>query len=178
MLFALSMTILYIAFWFALHFGIGTLIPALPEKLRRKWFNCEKPLFRVSSREMNFFRRIRLPKWKDRLPQNGHGFDKRHLPGKINADYLKKFIFITCQAEVIHYLIAVFGFLSLFFCFCFRKPRKKIPLLFSAAVLLGLCNFPFAMIQRYNRFRLEKTLEKFPQGKVLEKQEQGESSLK
>lgn len=55
MLFALSMTILYIAFWFALHFGIGTLIPALPEKFRRKWFDFRKPFFRVSSREMNFF---------------------------------------------------------------------------------------------------------------------------
>lgn len=165
MLFALSMTILYIAFWFALHFGIGTLIPALPEKFRRKWFDFRKPFFRVSSREMNFFRRIRLPRWKDRLPQNSHGFDKRHLPRKIDAGYLNKFIFITCQAEVIHYLIAVFGFLSLLFCFCFQKPRKKIPLFFGAAVLLGLCNFPFAMIQRYNRFRLVKTLNGFRHGK-------------
>ena len=72
--------------------------------------------------------------------------------------YLRQFLEVTCHAEVIHELIALLGFLSLFFCLLCEHPQDWLPLFFGIALFIGLCNLPFAAIQRYNRFRLVRLL--------------------
>ena len=107
---------------------------------------------------MAFYRRIRLPRWKDRLPQFNSEFDKRHLAVSPTPAYLRKFLEVTCHAEMIHELIALLGFLSLFFCLLCEQPLNWLPLFWGIALFIGLCNLPFAAIQRYNRFRLVRLL--------------------
>ena len=162
MLFVLWMTVLNIAFWVGLHFAVGSLVDSLPEPLRLRWFDRRHRLFHVSVREMKLYRRIGLPKWKDRLPQNNRDFDKRHLSPELSRGYLEKFLLVTCQSEVIHYIIAAGGFLSLLFSLLCEHPKKELPLFFWIAMFMAVGNLPFAMIQRYNRFRLLKTLEHLP----------------
>ena len=111
----------------------------------------------LTEREMALYRRLRLPRWKDRLPQFNPEFDKRHLATPSPA-YLRQFLEVTCHAEVIHELIALLGFLSLFFCLLCEHPQDWLPLFFGIALFIGLCNLPFAAIQRYNRFRLVRLL--------------------
>lgn len=154
----LVIALLNTAFWFALHFGIAELLTSLPAGIRRRLFDWNRPFFRVSEREMAFYRRIRLPRWKDRLPQFNSEFDKRHLAVSPTPAYLRKFLEVTCHAEMIHELIALLGFLSLFFCLLCEQPLNWLPLFWGIALFIGLCNLPFAAIQRYNRFRLVRLL--------------------
>ena len=154
----LVIALLNTAFWFALHFGIAELLTSLPAGIRRRLFDWNRPFFRVSEREMAFYRRILLPRWKDRLPQFNSEFDKRHLAVSPTPAYLRKFLEVTCHAEMIHELIALLGFLSLFFCLLCEQPLNWLPLFWGIALFIGLCNLPFAAIQRYNRFRLVRLL--------------------
>ena len=151
---ALVITLVNTVFWFALHFGVAELITHLPAETQHRLFDWNRPFFRVSEREMALYRRLRLPRWKDRLPQFNPEFDKRHLAAVPTPAYLRQFLEVTCHAEVIHELIALLGFLSLFFCLLCEHPLDWLPLFFWIALFIGLCNLPFAAIQRYNRFRL------------------------
>ncbi|MCH4239577.1 MAG: hypothetical protein LKF71_04845 [Oscillospiraceae bacterium] len=87
-------------------------------------------------------------KWKDRVPQfiSKEGFSKRHLTD-LSAEYLDKFISETCRGEWMHTwnLGCVFVMLVV--------NRSMVGVTFSILIFLG--NGPFALIQRYNRFRLE-----------------------
>lgn len=155
---AWALTLLNTAFWLGLHFGFAGLLTHLPQALQQRWFDCRRPRFAVGAGEMRWYRRIGLPKWKDRLPQFNSDFDKRHLRKKLSAAYLEEFIFNTCRAEVIHMGIALLGYLSLLFCLLCSDPVGNLPLFAAIATVIAVCNLPFVMIQRYNRSRLEKLL--------------------
>ncbi|MCI2055676.1 MAG: hypothetical protein LKJ86_00880 [Oscillibacter sp.] len=155
MKFALMMTVVNSAFWFFLHFGLAGLVTALPQDVKARLFDPARPCFQVSDGEMRFYRKIHLPRWKDSLPQFNPEFDKRHLRVQLTEGYLNEFLLITCKAEFIHVAIAVLGFLSLLFSLACDDPAWNLLHIFlPIAVVLALCNLPFAMIQRYNRYRL------------------------
>ncbi len=155
------LTLLNTAFWLTLHYGFAGFVTHLPKSLQTKWFDHQRPRFQVSDKEMAWYRRINLPKWKDHLPQFNRDFDKRHLRKNLSAEYLEIFLFNTCRAEVIHVAIAILGWLSLLFCLLCDDPIANLPLFASIAAFIGLCNLPFAFIQRYNRNRLEKLLKRY-----------------
>jgi len=154
----MAIFILNTIFWFSLHFGIGFLFPALPEKLKNKLFNENKKIFNISEKEIKFYKKINLHKWKDKLPQFNRGFNKRNLSDKITKEYLELFIKVTCQAEIVHYIIIPLGYFSIFFSKLTKNPEKLIYVFILIATFIGLCNLIFSMIQRYNRFRLRKLI--------------------
>ena len=118
----LLITLLNTAFWFGLHFGTAGVVCALPKDVQTRWFDPNRRFFAVSDWEMRVFRKIGLPKWKDRLPQFNPEFDKRHLKSGRDTAYLDRFLFITCRAEVIHYVIGVLGWVSLVFLSAEHRP--------------------------------------------------------
>ena len=73
----LLITLLNTAFWVGLHFGTAGAVCALPQGVQTRWFDPNRRFFTVSDWEMRVFRKIGLPKWKDRLPQFNPEFDKR-----------------------------------------------------------------------------------------------------
>lgn len=155
---AWELTLLNTVFWVSLHFGFAGVLTHLPQAVQRKWFDHRRTRFVVGAGEMRWYRRIGLPKWKDRLPQFNSDFDKRHLRKNLSVEYLEEFVFNTCRAEVIHADIALLGYLSLLFCLLCDDPAANLPLFAAIATVIGLCNLPFSMIQRYNRNRLERLL--------------------
>lgn len=159
--FTILMILLNTLFWLFLYFiGTPLITSAVPCRIRRRLYDCHRRFFRVSQREMTFYRHIGLPHWKDRLPQYNHDFDKRRLL-KVSPEYLEQFIFVTCQAEIVHDIISVAGYGSLLFCLVCDDPLANLPLFFCIATLNVLCNIPFSMIQRYNRYRLLSVRERF-----------------
>ena len=153
-------SIINIVFWLVVFYGTAGVIVALPKKWQINVFDSERSFYTVSEREMRFYRQIRLPKWKVKLPQHNTDFEKRHLAKDITRDYLLKYIFVTCRAEVIHYVTGIVGYLSLFFSFLSENIEywKDIYLTIATAMMIG--NLPFSMIQRYNRYRLKRLLER------------------
>ena len=92
--------------------------------------------------------KLKINLWKDHLPQHigKGGFSKEHFTD-VSLEYLDQFILETCRGEWMHLsncLCAVVIFLI--------NPLLQ-GLLFAFVILLG--NLPFAVIQRYNRFRIQ-----------------------
>ncbi len=91
---------------------------------------------------------LKIQLWKDRLPQyiGKDGFSKRHLTD-VSVDYLDEFIMETCRGEWMH----------LKNCLCAVITLLINPLLVGVLVsfMIMLGNLPFALVQRYNRFRLQ-----------------------
>lgn len=114
-----------------------------------------KPRFsRFPTGKCGFSARSVCRKWKDRLPQFNPEFDKRHLKSGRDTAYLDRFLFITCRAEVIHYVIGVLGWVSLVFCLLSADRTAWLIRYAVIALAIQLANLPFAWIQRYNRKRL------------------------
>ncbi|MBQ8134412.1 MAG: hypothetical protein IJ192_08420 [Clostridia bacterium] len=92
---------------------------------------------------------LKINKWKDFLPQHigKDGFSKDHLDDT-SIPYLDEFIMETCRGEWNHTMNCMFAVIL----FIINN--------FFTALILTLCllagNLPFAVIQRYNRFRLQK----------------------
>lgn len=96
------------------------------------------------------YRRIRIQRWKDRLPEAGAlfpgGVSKRQLPARDLAG-LRLFVRETRRAELTHWWAM--------FCaplFLLWNPPLAAALLVAYGVLV---NLPFILIQRYNRFRTQ-----------------------
>ena len=92
---------------------------------------------------------LKINQWKDLLPQyvRKDGFSKDHLDD-VSLEYIDEFILETCRGEWNHIancLFAVILFLT-----------NTFLMAVILTVLLFLGNLPFAIIQRYNRFRLQK----------------------
>lgn len=100
---------------------------------------------------------LRINLWKDRLPQhvgNG-GFSKRNITG-VSIDYLDQFIRETCRGEWMHMnnLVSMVVVILI---------NPTLVGSFMTLVVL-IANLPFAIVQRYNRFRLLELREKRRKG--------------
>jgi glycosyl-4,4'-diaponeurosporenoate acyltransferase len=100
-------------------------------------------------------RRLRIHRWKDKLPDAGDlfrgGVSKRHLPAYDVAG-LQLFVRETRRAELAHWWAMSCGPV-----FVLWNPPLAAGLLVGYGVAV---NLPFIAIQRYNRFRLEALLER------------------
>jgi glycosyl-4,4'-diaponeurosporenoate acyltransferase len=100
-------------------------------------------------------RRLRIHRWKDRVPDAGDlfrgGVSKRHLPAYDVAG-LQLFARETRRAELAHWWAMSCGPV-----FVLWNPPLAAGLLVGYGVL---ANLPFILIQRYNRFRIQSLLER------------------
>lgn len=97
--------------------------------------------------------RLRIHRWKDRLPEAGAlfagGMSKRHLPSR-DVEGLTLFIRETRRAELAHWWAMWCAPLFLLW-----NPPLASFLLVTYGVAV---NLPFILIQRYNRFRLQSVV--------------------
>ena len=99
-------------------------------------------------------RRLRIHRWKDRVPEAGAlfgGVSKRHLPAHDLAA-LQLFVRETRRAELAHWWAMWCGPV-----FVLWNPPLAAGLLVAYGVLV---NLPFIAIQRYNRFRIQALIER------------------
>ena len=132
----------------ALLLGLGDLIIRI---LPKKVWNFERKPFVASQKEIAFYEKLGIRKWKDRfVPELGAtaGFSKKNLTS-LSVEYLERFLTETCQGEALHLFGAVFAFAFLAF-FPLRHWYFALIILFVNAFLnlLPVC------IQRFNRHRL------------------------
>ncbi len=92
--------------------------------------------------------KLKIQVWKDKLPQyiGKSGFSKQHLNG-LSIDYIDRFIEETCRGEWMHMKNCICSIIILII-----NPLL-VGLVTSFFIVLG--NLPFAIVQRYNRFRLQ-----------------------
>lgn len=134
--------------------GIITLI--LRIFVPTKAWNYNSKLFRVSKKEFEFLKKLKVKKWKDKVPEMGKtgGFPKDKVRS-FEIKYLERFLQETCFAELMHAIASITPFLTLFFV-------KTTSLIYVLPILI--INFVLhilpCIIQRYVRFKLAKIYEK------------------
>lgn len=136
--------------------------------VNNEMFNSNRKLYRPHrwEREGKFYSDyLKINKWKDFLPQHvgKDGFSKDHIDD-LSIEYLDEFILETCRGEWNHTLNCVFAIVL------FIINNFWMALILSICLWLG--NLPFAIIQRYNRFRLQKV-----RRTILRKQEREQRRL-
>lgn len=143
-----------IAMWGLFHAGTGYAAHRLSaERLSREgWLLRLRPFER---RGTWYRRRLRIHRWKDRLPEAGAlfagGVSKRELPG-LDEPGLELFVRETRRAELTHWWAMACGPV-----FVLWNPPLAAALLIGYGVVV---NLPFIIIQRYNRARSVAVLDR------------------
>lgn len=150
-------------FWLFVSFAV-VLLPSLPiailiRKLPEKWFDYRNKIFIVSEKETNFYKKIKIRSWKDKIPEAGvtANFRKDHIYHPNDLMYIKRFILETCYSSILHISCIITALLF-----------SPLGLLWNGfwvmtlpiAIVYSVLNIPSFFIQRYNRPRLIKKYER------------------
>jgi glycosyl-4,4'-diaponeurosporenoate acyltransferase len=131
--------------WALIHAGTGY----AAHRLRPECLETDDWLLRVRPFEPAVYRRLRVRRWKDRLPEAGAlftgGISKRHLP-----DSLAVFVRETRRAELAHWWAVAASPV-----FALWNPLSGVALMVGYGVAV---NAPFIAIQRHNRHRAQRLL--------------------
>ena len=146
-----ALVLVDIAAWAVVHTATGYAVHRAPAS----WFAADTWLTRGRAWERGgrCYERVRIRRWKDRLPEAGAlfagGMSKRHVPSHDDAG-IAGFALETRRAEWGHWLAAA-GSLP----FGLWNP----PAIAAVMVVYGVAvNAPFIAIQRYNRLRIGRVL--------------------
>lgn len=138
--------------WAGLSVGAGYLGHRLPTR----WLARDRVPFRLLGFERDgrwYERRLRIKRWKDRVPEAGDvfrgGFSKRAVQARDRA-HLERFVVETRRAELTHWLLLAAAPLFLLW-----NPWWLGAVMVVYALV---ANVPCLLIQRYNRARLERVL--------------------
>jgi len=128
----------------------------------KRWFSHKKRFFVVGKREMRFYERLGIVRWKDRVPEIGKlvGYDKTKV-GERTADNILEFLYETGYGEVIHWwcLVASFIVMGIYFLLPFWDIRLFLTTILPASIVNFFLNLAPVFIQRYNRPRLVRIYE-------------------
>lgn len=141
---------LYLAALGLLCFPFGRLLAKIP-------FSAERLPFRplTPEREGKLYEKLGIRSWQNKAPDISRLFPRivprKEIPGRPDAETLRRMINETCVAELTHALLCLagLGLLRIW-------PGWGGALLCAVYALLG--NLPFILIQRYNRPRLTRLL--------------------
>lgn len=117
-----------------------------------KWFEIDKKMFNVSSKERKFYEKIKIRKWKDKILELGAlgGFSKSELKSSTDASYIKQFIIESNKGVITHILGCIAGFIILWV--------FPVECFFSISLPVAITNFilniPSIFILRYNTPKL------------------------
>lgn len=146
-------TILITAFMFAYHCDVRILIAEIFTVFFRKRVNLLKKTYKISEKEFNFLNRLGVKKWKD----NFVAWDKNQFVIKNlrNRENLELVLRNNISAEIIHWLCFAASFFSILFG-CLMSLSEWWIYLTTAVVVPLLIDLPPILIQRFNRFRLQR----------------------
>ncbi len=131
---------------------LSVLSTVISVKMPVSCFNYKKWQFKMRTFEKNgdiYQHFFKVKRWKNHIPELGD-FVKSIFPKKqilkLSRDYLYRFAAETCRAEFAHWCI-------IFSSFIFRFWNDAAMSIFMVLLAIAL-NFPYIIIQRYNRPRI------------------------
>ena len=149
---SLRMLVLDFVGWLVVNLSVAGVF----SRFRQESFDPDTCLFKErhweqKSRFYEHFFKIKT--WKGWLPDGAEvsrkAFKKKHLQTPDSA-YIRIFILETCRAEILHWIIFLFGFIF----FIWNPWYVGIVMI----VYAGFTNLPCILTQRYNRTRLKRLL--------------------
>ena len=105
--------IIAVAFEFVIDLIFAGCVKIMPSK----WFEMDKKCFEVSRKERNFYEKIKIKSWKDKVWELGGvgGFRKNKIKDPNSPEYLHMFIIESNKGIVTHILGIFAGFLVILF---------------------------------------------------------------
>ncbi|MCR5184941.1 MAG: hypothetical protein K6C32_02545 [Bacilli bacterium] len=96
-------------------FVVDAIVAIIGRRLPKKWMDPNKKIFTASKKEMKFYEKIKVQKWKDKVPELGGftDFHKNKLVDPWNNAYVSRYLLEACYGVVIHLFSPFFSFLIL-----------------------------------------------------------------
>ena len=146
MMLTLAITFGTTTYHFAMRLIAGTVI----NLLLRNHMDYRKKWFQVSDFEKRLYKKIKVKNWKGKMAT----YDPSCFDPQIHSwDEIAQ---AMCQAELVHELIIVFSFLPVFAAI----PFGSLTVFVITSVLAACYDAIFVVMQRYNRPRIMRLIEK------------------
>ena len=133
-----------IAYHFVMRLMVGL---AFHATIRNK-ADYRKRWYQVSKWEMAVYEKLKVKQWKRRMPT----YDPALFDPRLHT--WEEIVQAMCQAELVHETIAVLSFLPILAGIWFGE----YPVFIVTSVLSAACDMVFVIMQRYNRQRVTKLL--------------------
>ena len=132
------------------HLGIRLIVGTLFNLFMKNRADYTKKRYRVSEREQSLYKKLNVKKWKDKMPT--YDVDAFN-PSKHSWDEIAQ---AGCQSELVHETDIVLSFVPIIFSVWF----DSLVVFIITSVLGALFDLIFVIMQRYNRPRLLKLVNK------------------
>lgn len=132
----------------AFQFVIDGVFAIIINKMPNKWFAMDNKHYHVSKRAQEFYEKLKIRKWKDKVWELGGlgGFRKNKLATPNNAEYIERFIVESHKGILTHRIGYFVGFLGIFI-----FPLKYALVIgLPIAIVNLILNILPVMILRYN----------------------------
>ena len=148
--YVLGMTALAVVVVILVDAIVATVSRLLPEKCARH----DLKIFTVKAKEKKFYEKLKIRKWKDKVPEIGQftGFRKNKIVDPKSVEYLDRFLLEACYGEIGHFFSVFFGFLILLL---FPISTIWFSVSIPVAIINAFLNLPSLFILRYNCYKLE-----------------------
>lgn len=132
----------------AYHFVMRLMVGLAFHATMRNKADYRKRWYQVSKREMAVYEKLKVKQWKRRMPT----YDPALFDPRLHT--WEEIVQAMCQAELVHETIAVLSFLPILAGIWFGE----YPVFIVTSVLSAACDMVFVIMQRYNRQRVTKLL--------------------
>ena len=132
------------------HFAMRLLVGQIIHRKMQNKAEYRKAWYQLRPFEQKLYRLLKVKSWKGKMPTYDPGvFNPRMHSWEEIAQAM-------CQAEIVHEVIAVLSFLPLLAAI----PFGAFPVFLITSLLAALYDLSFVVIQRFNRPRIIKFIEK------------------
>lgn len=132
------------------HLGIRLLIGLLFNRFMKNKADYTKKYYHIHAWEFKLYKFFQVKKWKDKLPT----YNPKSFSLKSNS--LEDVAQVMCQSELVHTVNAAISFIPLIAAVWFGK----FFVFLITSVLAAVSDLIFVIMQRYNRTRIVKLIEK------------------
>ena len=142
---------------------IDGLVALIIRKMPEKWFSEDKGMFKASRKELLFYKKIGVDKWKNYVPELGMftGFSKGKVVDPNDNEYIGRFILEARYGVAIHLWSVPFSFLLLLgdYNMYTGHPNIILTIALPVAVVNAILIVLPAFILKFNLHRLVKIYE-------------------
>ena len=132
------------------HFAMRLTVGHLLNRIMHNKANYTKGWYQLKSFELPIYKTLQVKKWKSNMPT----YDPSVFDPKLHS--WEEIAQAMCQAELVHEIIVLFSFLPLLAAI----PFGAFPVFLITSLLAALYDLSFVVMQRYNRPRIIRFIEK------------------
>lgn len=145
-IFSLAITFATIAY----HFTVRILIGSVVNLIMKNKTDYTKKWYQVSATEMKLYQKLKVKEWKNKMPT----YDKDTFDSSKHS--WDEIIQATCQSELVHEINVAISFVPIIA----SVWVGALWVFFITSVLSAMFDLLFVFIQRFNRARIRKIIEK------------------